>query len=143
MPWSLLPSMAAGRAAGAVGRRLGKHVSDFLELPPSGEEFTVKLFGVVLGGVASAVMSTLLLDPVGGAAAAAAAADGFDGDVGSAVPDGTAHPHHATDPKFGYEGFYRQGVDHNGNVVIQSGTGGPVLQSTGEHVSPNDVTWKR
>ncbi|MFI1568698.1 hypothetical protein ACH4ZX_37740 [Streptomyces sp. NPDC020490] len=140
MPWSLLPSMAAGRAAGAVGRRLGKQVSDFFELPPGGEEFTVKLFGVVLGGVASAVVSTLLLDPIGGAAAAAANADGFDS--GTAVPDGAVHPHHAIEPKFGYEGFYRQGVDHNGNIVIQSGTGGPVLQSTGEHVSPNDVTWK-
>ncbi|WP_377271233.1 hypothetical protein [Peterkaempfera sp. SMS 1(5)a] len=140
MPWSLLPSMAAGRAAGAAGRRLGKHVSDFLELSPDGEEFTVKLFAVVLGGVASAIVSTILLDPVGGAAATAANVDGFD--AGSAVPDGAVHAHDATDPKFGYEGFYRQGVNHNGDIVIQSGTGGPVLQSTGEHVSPNDVTWK-
>ncbi|MEV6292089.1 hypothetical protein ACWET9_08860 [Streptomyces sp. NPDC004059] len=140
MPWSILPSMAAGRVAGAAGRRLGKHISTALKLPPEGENFTVKLCGAVLGGVASAVVSAILVDPVGLAGAAAANPDTFGADA-APTPDPASPSHGDTTPHFGYEGRYQQGVDHNGHIVIQSGTGGPVLKDTGQPVSPNDVTW--
>jgi hypothetical protein len=98
----------------------------------------------VLGGVGAATAGLLLLDPPG-----AVVGTGYtvlsDGVVpGHAVPD--HGPDSSTpstgDVKFGgWEGRYPAGTDKWGNTVIQSGTGPPTLQSTGEAVDPNDVTW--
>ncbi|MEU6422882.1 hypothetical protein [Streptomyces spiralis] len=137
--------MAAGRMAGAAGRRLGRHISTALKLSQEGENFTVRLCGALLGGAASAIVSAILVDPVGLAGAAAANPDTFGADAAPTAhptsPSNGDTPHGGTTPHFGYEGRYPQGVDHNGNTVIQSSTGGPVLKDTGQPVDPGDVTW--
>ncbi|MEU2431572.1 hypothetical protein ABZ611_19005 [Streptomyces sp. NPDC007861] len=132
MAWSLIPSMAAGRAAAALGRSLGDRLADSLSLSAKGRGHARTACGAVLGALASAAVSAVLLDPVGMAGGVAAA---------TADPGPGPDQHSDGEPKFGWEGRYPAGVDGDGNTVVQSSTGGPVVQATNEPADPTDITW--